>query len=53
MAKCTTLIMWHFGDMHHFGPNNAKLQPEAHPAMPNDCIGTLTINNCNKATILN
>jgi len=53
MAKCMTLIMQHFGDMHRFGPKNTKLQPEAHPAKPNECAGTLQINNCNKVTIFN
>jgi len=53
MVKCTTHIMQHFGDMHRFGPKNTQLEPEAHPATPNECIGTLNINNHNKVTILN
>ena len=47
------LIMQHFGDMHRFGPKNTQLEPEAHPATPNEFIGTLNINNHNKVTILN
>jgi len=53
MAKHTTHSMQHFGDMHRFGPQNAKMEPEAHPTTPNECIGTLNINNHNKVTILN
>ena len=53
MAKHTTHIMQHFSDMHRFGPKNAQLEPEAHPATPNECTGTLNINNHNKVTILN
>jgi len=39
MVKHTMLIMQHFGNMHRFGPKNTKLQPEAHPVTPNECIG--------------
>jgi len=54
MVKYTMLIMQHFGDMmHRFGPKNTQLEPEAHPATPNEFIGTLNINNHNKVTILN
>jgi len=53
MVKHKMLIMWHFGDMHRFGPKNTQLEPEAHPATPNEFTGTLNINNHNKVSILN